>query len=153
MLQELYGGDAHSPKPCVGNWYVRNIDLPENLETPEVLSRGMAKRLAAELDHGETVPTFWPRKHRRSLLLIDEKLGRQAAVREGVAITRLMGVLVEAKRVGRSFGARIRRTNSKTRPTRVSDGVKREIFLAASERLRGRQRPHSVKRTELPCSA
>ena len=108
--------------------------LPAFLETREVLNRAMANRLAADLDLGEAEAIVLAKETQADLLLIDEKLGRQAAVREGVAITGLMGVLVEAKHLGlvssvREFVARLEDEAG----FRVSDEVKREIFLAAGE--------------------
>ena len=133
VLQELYGA-VLIPQAVHRELVRSHSSLPAFLETREVLNREMVNRLAADLDLGEAEAIVLAKETRADLLLMDEKLGRQAAVREGVAITGLMGVLVEAKHQGlvgsvREFVARLEDEAG----FRVSDAVKREIFLAAGE--------------------
>jgi uncharacterized protein len=68
------------------------------------------------------------------LLLIDEKLGREIARREGLRITGVLGILVEAKRAG--FISSVRKLVHELESHagfRVSDSVKQEAFLLAGE--------------------
>lgn len=68
------------------------------------------------------------------MLLIDEKLRRQVAVREGVAIAGLMGVRVEAKHQRKVPSVRKLVELLEDRAGfRVSEAVKEEAFLAAGE--------------------
>lgn len=72
--------------------------------------------------------------HFAAPLLIDEKLGRQVAVREGVPITGLMGVLVEAKHQELTSSVRQLVGLLEDRAGfRVSEAVKEEAFIAAGE--------------------
>ena len=68
------------------------------------------------------------------LLLIDEKLGRQVALREGVRIAGLVGLAVEAKHRGLIDSVRelLRRLESEA-GFRVSNAVKTEAFRLAGE--------------------
>jgi hypothetical protein len=87
-----------------------------------------------ELDLGEAEAIILAKETHADLLLIDEKLRRQAALREGVRITGLMGVLVEAKRQSRIESLRqvVQELESQA-GFRVSDPVKSEAFRQAGE--------------------
>jgi hypothetical protein len=68
------------------------------------------------------------------LLLIDEKLGRRIALREGIRISGLLAVLVDAKRKGLVTSVREITGQLETKAGfRVSDAVKTELFRAANE--------------------
>lgn len=62
-------------------------------------TEGMA-RLSKALDLGETEAICLALELKADRLLIDEALGRAAALREGIPIIGLVGVLVTAKRTG-----------------------------------------------------
>ena len=108
--------------------------LPDFLETRTVLDRAMVERLQIGLDLGEAEAIVLAKEAHAQLLLIDEKLGRLAAVREGLAITGLMGVLISAKRKGLIPSMRELVDQIEMRAGfRVSEAVKREAFLEAGE--------------------
>src|SRR5690606_25315616 len=68
--------------------------LPTFLHVKAVSNRSQVTRLEAELDLGEAEAIVLAKETSADLLLIDEKLGRQAALREGLRITGLMGLII-----------------------------------------------------------
>ncbi len=133
LLQTLYG-PVLIPEAVHRELCRSHESLPEFLEVRQVLNREMVTRLKAVLDLGEAEAIVLAKETQADLLLIDEKLGRQVAAREGVTITGLMGVLVEAKHqelIGsvREFVGLLEDRAG----FRVSEAVKQEAFLAAGE--------------------
>ena len=108
--------------------------LPGFLEVRTVADEAKVARLATNLDLGEAEAIVLALESNADLLLIDEKLGRLAARREGLAITGLMGVLVAAKRKNLISSVRELVGQIETEAGfRVSDAVRREAFRAAGE--------------------
>ena len=109
-------------------------DLPPFLEVRDARDHLAVLRLEVELDLGEAEAIVLARETGADLLLIDDKLGRQVAVREGVPITGLVGVLVEAKRQDMIESVRelVGRLEAEA-GFRVAEAVKQEAFLEAGE--------------------
>jgi hypothetical protein len=105
--------------------------LPGFLEVRAAAGRAKVAQLTADLDLGEAEAIVLALESKSDLLLIDEKLGRLAALREGLAITGLMGVLVAAKRKNHILSVRelVGRIEIEA-GFRVSEAVKREVFRA-----------------------
>jgi uncharacterized protein len=71
--------------------------IPAFVQCRTVTDRAGVQRLLAELDLGEAEAIILARELNADELLIDETLGRRVAVREGVNVIGLLGVLLEAK--------------------------------------------------------
>lgn len=133
LLHELYGSVL--VPPAVRNELLRAHDrLPEFLQVRRIRDVTDVIRLETELDRGEAEAIVLARETQADLLLMDEKLGRRVAVREGLRIAGLMGVLVEAKQRGHVQSLRdlVRRLETEA-GFRVAEAVRREAFRLAGE--------------------
>ena len=68
------------------------------IEVKRVTNRRLVETLAQELDPGECEAIALAIETRADFLLIDEHLGRVVALRRGLRVTGLLGVLVVAKK-------------------------------------------------------
>ena len=133
LLQKLHG-KVLIPRAVHQELLHSHQVLPEFLEVREILNHKMAARLEAELDLGEAEAIVLAKEARADLLLIDEKLGRRIAVREGIRISGLLALLVDAKRRGLIGSVReIVGQLERKAGFRVSDPVKLESFREANE--------------------
>jgi predicted nucleic acid-binding protein len=99
LLEQLYGV-VLVPEAVLRELSHSHPQIPSFLETRAVRDRAEIARLSSELDLGEAEAIVLAKEAGADLLLIDEKMGRWAALREGLAIIGLMGVLISAKRRG-----------------------------------------------------
>jgi uncharacterized protein len=108
--------------------------LPSFLRVGIVRQRAEVQRLQADVDLGEAEAIVLAKEAAAALLLMDENEGRRVAVREGLRIVGLLGVLVQAKRVGMIPSVRELTTKLETvAGFRVGDDVKQIIFRSAGE--------------------
>ena len=70
------------------------------IEQRGVVNTGLADVLKLELDEGEAEAITLAFESGADLVLLDERRGRQRAVRLGLRVTGVLGVLVEAKHQG-----------------------------------------------------
>ncbi|MCW5553465.1 MAG: DUF3368 domain-containing protein [Verrucomicrobiae bacterium] len=108
--------------------------IPSFLQIRIVADRNKVAELAAELDSGEAEAIVLAKETGADLLLIDEKLGRQAALREGLRITGLVGLVVEAKH--QEIISSVRELVAQLEHEagfRLSEAVKTEAFRLAGE--------------------
>jgi len=111
-----------------------HAQLPPFLQVRHIADTAMIHRLEVELDLGEAEAIVLAKESNADLLLIDEKLGRAVAKREGVNITGLVGILVEAKR--RQHLTSVRECVSSLEAQagfRLSDKLKAQVFAIAVE--------------------
>lgn len=133
LLQELYG-TILIPAAVSRELSQTHTALPAFLEIRVAQDRQKVMRLTAELDLGEAEAIVLAKECNADLLLIDEKLGRAAALREGLRITGLIGVAVEARRVGRLKSVRAFVNQLELEAGfRVSPAVKEEACRLAGE--------------------
>lgn len=133
LLQELHG--VVLIPPAVHQELLRtHIRIPAFLEVRSVSDILSVARLRIELDLGEAEAIILAKETRADLLLIDEKLGRQIAEREGLRISGLMGLCVDAKRTGRISSLRdlVQKLEVEA-GFRVSRAVKEQAFMLAGE--------------------
>jgi predicted nucleic acid-binding protein len=133
LLQQLHGA-VLIPQAVHRELLRTHRDVPAFLEVRTAANRQMVARLESELDLGEAEAIVLAKETNADLLLIDEKLGRQVALREGLRIAGLMGLAVEAKRRGLIASVRdLTRRLEAEAGFRVSDAVKSEAFRHAGE--------------------
>ena len=74
--------------------------LPAFLKVVAARDREKVARLEGEIDSGEAEAITVAKEFGADVLLIDEKRGRSVALREGVPVIGLLGVLIVAKKKG-----------------------------------------------------
>jgi hypothetical protein len=111
-----------------------HVQIPGFLEVRAVHDLANVARLRAELDLGEAEAIVLAKESSADLLLIDEKLGRAVAVREGLRISGLLGLCVDAKLCGKISSLRelVQKLELEA-GFHVSATVKEQAFALASE--------------------
>jgi predicted nucleic acid-binding protein len=111
-----------------------HASLPARIVVRAPVGQAEVQRLLKELDAGEAEAIVLAQELHANWVLMDEKLGRQIARREGVRPLGLGGVLLQAKARGliaeiRSYLNRL----EKEAGFYLSDDVKRELLNRAGE--------------------
>ena len=96
ILQRVYGQITITPE--IENEFRENI--PDWITIEEVTDKKKIAILELELDKGESSAIALAIEKEDSLLIIDEKKGRNVAKKMGIKITGILGVIVKAKEVG-----------------------------------------------------
>jgi predicted nucleic acid-binding protein len=133
LLQRLYG-EVLMPEAVHRELLRAHNEVPTFLQVGRAANRQRVAQLEAELDLGEAEAIVLAKEIHADLLLIDEKLGRVVALREGLRIAGLVGLLVEAKGLGLIDSVRemVKRLEAEA-GFRVSASVKAEAFRIAGE--------------------
>ncbi|GAB4177831.1 MAG: DUF3368 domain-containing protein [Coleofasciculaceae cyanobacterium] len=107
LLRQLYGEiliptAVFNEITNVGNTDASAVIVPtlDWIQTRQVANRVLADTLLAEIDSGEAEAIALFIELNADRLLIDERLGRTAAIRLGVGVTGVLGVLIAARRRG-----------------------------------------------------
>jgi predicted nucleic acid-binding protein len=133
LLPRLYSG-VIIPEAVARELKRNHPQLPEFLQVAVVAHPANVTRFATELDLGEAEAIALMLEGRGDLLLMDERAGRRVAMREGVPLIGLLGVLVEAKRLGllASLRSEVDRLEN-IAGFRISDALKRRLLQSAGE--------------------
>lgn len=99
LLPRLFG-EVLIPPAVVCELMRFHSSLPEFLKPVAPTDESRIWRLRQELDLGEAEAICLALEVKADRLLIDEAIGRAAALREGLLIIGLVGVLISAKRGG-----------------------------------------------------
>jgi len=133
LLREMFG-EVHVPEAVRDELLRSHHTLPTFLQIDTVADRLEVARLEHELDLGEAEAIVLARQLRADVLLMDERIGRRVAVREGVPIIGLMGVLVAGKQRGFVPSVRVVIGELESKAGfRVSARVKQLVFTQAAE--------------------
>lgn len=133
ILARLYG-EVFIPQAVRNELLQTHPTLPEFVRVQQCGRTSDVQRLCAELDLGEAEAIILAGELSADYLLMDETLGRKVAIREGLRVIGLLGVLLEAKDL--RFIPSIREVTAELETIagfRVSDAVKQIIFRAAGE--------------------
>lgn len=111
-----------------------HASLPAFLKRTAPADRARVSQLAREVDPGEAEAIVLAGELKADRLLIDERVGRAVALREGLSIIGLVGVLLAAKQKGLlpDLAPLLRRLESEA-GFRMSQTLKAEILRAAAE--------------------
>jgi uncharacterized protein len=133
LLAQIYG-EVVIPAAVRDELLAAHPKLPEFLRIHMVRQITEVQRLHADIDLGEAEAIVLAKELTADFLLVDESEGRRVALREGVNIIGLLGVLVQAKRKGLLTSVRDIITKLESvAEFRVADDVKEIICRAAGE--------------------
>ena len=133
VLAQLYD-DIYIPQAVRTELLQTHPSLPTYIHTHGTASESDVRRLCVELDLGEAEAIILAKEMAADYLLIDESVGRQIAIREGVKVIGLLGVLLEGKERGHILSVRAVTTDLEMiAGFRVAERVKQIIFRAAGE--------------------
>lgn len=133
LLTELFG--AVLIPPAVERELRRfHTSLPDFLKTAAPTDQARLVRLLQELDPGEAEAICLAHELKADRLLIYESVGRAVALREGLAIIGVVGILVAAKRRGLlvAIGPVLQRLETEA-GFRLSQSLKLDALRAVGE--------------------
>jgi predicted nucleic acid-binding protein len=97
LLQLLYGR-VLIPDAVQAELLRTHLEIPSFVEVHYATNRERVRQLETQLDRGEAEAIVLAQELKADLLLMDDQIGRAVARREGLRITGLAGVAVDAKR-------------------------------------------------------
>jgi predicted nucleic acid-binding protein len=133
ILENLYGA-VLIPPAVESELRVVHAVFPRFIQVVPVQNHQEVAKLLSELHPGEAHAIALAKERAADLLLIDETAGRRIALREGLHVIGLLGVLVQAKRAGVLHSVR-ELTNELERVAgfRVAAEIKELVFARAGE--------------------
>lgn len=99
LLSEIFG-NVIIPTAVAAELAVSHVTLPAWIRVMDVRNKGKTRELRMELDAGESEAIALALELEADFLLIDEKLGRAAVQRAGLAVIGVLGVASAAKHAG-----------------------------------------------------
>jgi uncharacterized protein len=133
LLNQLFGEVIIPPEVHV-ELSRHHPTLPSFVKLVSPRDTATVSRLSSELDLGEAEAISLARELRADRLLIDEKNGRAVALREGVPIIDVVGILITAKQQGLLTSVRaVLDALDKEAGFRLSRGVRADALRAVGE--------------------
>jgi hypothetical protein len=109
--------------------------LPDFIRVLPVADRTRLEKLKSELDLGEAAAIALMLEGKGDVLLMDERRGRRVAVREGLNVVGLIGVLLEARQRGLITSlATVIGELEQIAGFRISSRLKERVLLAVGEK-------------------
>lgn len=99
LLLQLFG-EVVIPAAVRDELRVKHPAVPPFVKVGAVSDHAAVTALSAQLDEGEAEAIILAGELKADFLLMDETDGREEALRRGLTVIGLLGVLVEAKRLG-----------------------------------------------------
>lgn len=99
LLRKIFG-EVIIPEAVHAELLISHPVIPEWIVAKAVVQESEARRFATFLDQGEAEAIELAKELHADMLLIDERKGRLIAMREGVPVIGLLGVILLAKRKG-----------------------------------------------------
>ena len=133
LLESLFG-QVLIPTAVYAELRRSHSALPSFIQVCSAVNRELVGQLEASLDLGEAEAIVLAKERNADVLLIDERIGRAAAKREGLKITGLVGILIEAKQRNLISSVKSEITELELRAGfRVSKAVKADALRLAKE--------------------
>jgi predicted nucleic acid-binding protein len=133
LLPRLYSG-VIIPEAVARELKRNHPSLPAFLQVVAVSDPARLAKFTGELDLGEAEAITLMIEGRGDLLLMDERVGRRVAMREGVRLIGLLGVLTEARRQGLLTSLRTEIDRLETiAGFRISDELKARVLRNSGE--------------------
>lgn len=133
LLEDLYQ-EVLIPEAVQKELLRVHPSLPSFLHSEAVLNDREVQRLLAELDLGEAEAIALAKERKADLLLMDELEGRRVARREGVRYVGLLGVLIQARQLGKIASLRQVITDLETiAGFHLSEEIKAAAFTKVGE--------------------
>lgn len=103
------------------------------IEVKQVSDKDLVQQFNVILDSGESEAIVLAKELKAEIILIDEWKGRTIAIEQGLAVTGIMGVLLEAKNQSLISAVKPAIDNLIQKSFRISENVYKEVLLLANE--------------------
>lgn len=103
------------------------------LEIKQVSDQNLVQQFNIVLDSGESEAIVLAKELKADAILIDEWKGRTIAIEQGLSVTGIMGVLLEAKQQDLISAVKPAIDNLMHKGFRISENVYKEVLLLAKE--------------------
>ena len=133
LLAGIYG-EIFIPEAVRRELLVVHPEIPDFISTRVIADLAFFSKLRREIDEGEAEAIVLAKELAADELLIDETVGRSVAMREGIQVIGLLGVILESKLRGLVPSARLIIGQLETETSfYVASLLKETILRAAGE--------------------